>query len=98
MELGQPVSIKLTAYDFSRFGGLEGEIVFVGSDALERQDGTKYFEIRAETENPWLESEGERYPVSPGMGANMDIMISKRTVLAYLMEPVFRLKDRAFRE
>ena len=98
MEIGQPVNIKLTAYDFSRFGGLEGQIVFVGSDALERQDGTKYFEIRAETENPWLESEGERYPISPGMAANMDIMISKRTVLAYLMEPVFRLKDRAFRE
>lgn len=98
LELGQPVSIKLTAYDFSRFGGLEGEIIFVGSDALERQDGSKYFEIRAETENPWLESDGERYPISPGMGANVDIMISKRTVLAYLMEPVFRLKDRAFRE
>lgn len=98
MELGQPVSIKLTAYDFSRFGGLEGEIVFVGSDALERQDGSKYFEIRAETDEQWLESDGERYPISPGMGANMDIMISKRTVLAYLMEPVFRLKDRAFRE
>lgn len=98
MELGQPVSIKLTAYDFSRFGGLDGEIVFVGSDALERQDGTKYFQIRAETTAPWLESDGERYPISPGMEANMDVMISKRTVLSYLMEPVFRLKDRAFRE
>lgn len=98
MELGQPVSIKLTAYDFSRFGGLDGEIVFVGSDALERQDGTKYFQVRAETEKPWLESDGERYPVSPGMAANMDVMISKRTVLSYLLEPVFRMKDRAFRE
>ena len=98
LEMGQAVSIKLTAYDFSRFGGLDGEIVFIGSDALERQDGTRYFLIRAETERPFLESEGERYPVSPGMAANMDILISKRTVLEYLMEPVFRLKDRAFRE
>lgn len=98
MEMGQSVSIKLTAYDFSRFGGLDGEIDFIGSDALERQDGTRYFLIRAETEQPFLESEGERYPISPGMAANMDILISKRTVLEYLMEPVFRLKDRAFRE
>ena len=98
LEMGQAVSIKLTAYDFSRFGGLDGEIVFIGSDALERQDGTRYFLIRAETEQPFLESEGERYPISPGMAANMDILISKRTVLEYLMEPVFRLKDRAFRE
>ena len=98
LEMGQSVSIKLTAYDFSRFGGLDGEIVFIGSDALERQDGTRYFLVRAETATPWLESEGQRYPISPGMAANMDILISKRTVLAYLMEPVFRLKDRAFRE
>ncbi len=98
MEIGQAVSIKLTAYDFSRFGDLDGEIVFVGSDALERQDGTKYFQVRAQTNNPWLESEGQRYPISPGMAANMDILISKRTVLSYLLEPVFRLKDRAFRE
>ena len=98
MERGLEVSIKLTAYDFSRFGGLDGEIVFVGSDALERQDGTKYFQVRAETENPWLESEGQRYPISPGMAANVDVLVSKRTVLSYLLEPVFRLKDRAFRE
>ncbi len=98
MELGQIVNIKLTAYDFARFGGLEGEIVFVGSDALERQDGTRYFEIRVETENPWLESEGERYPITPGMAANVDVLVSKRTVIDYLIEPVFRLKDRAFTE
>lgn len=98
IEMGQEVSIKLTAYDFSRFGGLDGEIMFIGSDALERQDGTRYFQVRAETANPYLESEGERYPITPGMAANMDILISKRTILEYLMEPVFRLKDRAFRE
>lgn len=98
MELGQIVNIKLTAYDFARFGGLDGEIVFVGSDALERQDGTRYFEIRVETENPWIESEGQRYPITPGMAANVDVLVSKRTVLDYLIEPVFRLKDRAFTE
>ncbi len=98
MELGQTVNVKLTAYDFARFGGLDGQIVFVGSDALERQDGTRYFEIRVETENPWLESEGQRYPITPGMAANIDVLVSKRTVIDYLFEPVFRLKDRAFTE
>lgn len=94
----QPVSVKLTAYDFARFGDIRGAVTSISPDVQVREDGTEFFQIRIELERSYLEVDGSRYPITPGMAANVDMMIAKRTVMEYLMEPVFKLRDRAFRE
>jgi adhesin transport system membrane fusion protein len=94
----QPVSVQLTAYDFARFGDIRGAVTSISPDVQVREDGTEFFQIRIELERSYLEVDGSRYPITPGMAANVDMMIAKRTVMEYLMEPVFKLRDRAFRE
>lgn len=95
---GQQASVKLTAYDFSRFGDIKGAVTVVSPDAQRREDGMEFFQVRVELAQSYLETDGHHYPITPGMAANVDMVISKRTVMEYLMEPVFKLRDRAFRE
>lgn len=98
IEVGQQVSVSVTAYDFARFGDIDGEVAFVSPDAQRRQDGSEYFSVRIRLDRPFLENNGRRYPLTPGMVANASMVISKRTVMEYLIEPVLKLQDRAFRE
>lgn len=98
VDVGQQVSVSVTAYDFARFGDIGGEVAFVSPDAQRRQDGSEYFSVRIRLSQPFLENNGRRYPLTPGMVANASMVISKRTVMEYLIEPVLKLQDRAFRE
>jgi adhesin transport system membrane fusion protein len=95
---GQEVSVKLTAFDFSRYGDVDGTIAAISPDSQMRENGEEFFQVRIELDRPYLDVDQMQYPVTPGMAANVDILISKRTVMEYLMEPVFKLRDRAFRE
>jgi len=94
----QDVSVKLTAFDFARFGDVDGVVAAISPDSILRDDGTEFFQVRIAIEEPYLEAGNSRYPITPGMAANVDMVIAKRTVMEYLMEPVFKLRDRAFRE
>ncbi len=98
LHLGQEAAVRVTAYDYVRFGALHGRLSYIGSDALQRPDGTKYFQVRIETTRAYLEHEGQKYPIQPGMEASVDVLVSKRSVMRYLLEPVFKVKERAFRE
>lgn len=98
IHLGQLVSVKLTAYDFARFGSIEGKVTAISPDVQVREDGSEFFQVRIELERAYLEVGASRYAITPGMAANVDMVIAKRTVMEYLMEPVLKLRDRAFRE
>jgi adhesin transport system membrane fusion protein len=96
---GLPVRVKLTAYDFARYGGLDGRIVRIGADAVQRPDReeTAYL-IEVRTESAILDAGGATVEILPGMVAQVDILTGRKTVLDYLIRPVVRVKDEAFRD
>ena len=96
--IGQQVSVKLTAFDFARFGGVTGRVSFISPDAQKSEDGTEFFQVRIELEKGFIESDKKHYTIMPGMAANVDMLVAKRTVMDYLVEPVLKLRDRAFKE
>lgn len=97
---GQPVKVKITAYDFSRYGSLDGEITRIGADAVTRseRDPEEFFMVHIRTEDNFLDADGVVVEVMPGMVAEVDILAGRKTVLQYLTTPVVRVKDRALRE
>lgn len=99
---GQPVRVKITAYDFSRYGGLDGEIVRVGADAIPRPDRPaeeeKVFVVQIQTSSNILDAEGSVVEIVPGMVAEVDILSGRRTVMDYITEPIARVRDRALRD
>src|SRR6056297_3668982 len=97
---GQPVKVQITAYDASRYGSLSGEIVRIGADAVTRseRDEEEVFVVEIRTTGTILDADGVEVEIMPGMVAQANILTGRKTVLDYLLQPVVRVRDRAFRE
>jgi adhesin transport system membrane fusion protein len=95
---GQPALVKISTYEYVRYGGLDGKVVLIapGSDADAR--GRPYFRVVVETDKSWLGAKENELKILPGMEATLDIHTGTRSVLDYLMKPVLKLRAEAFRE
>ena len=96
--VGQPATIKITTYDFLTYGSLQGRIVNVSADTNEDAEGNHFFRLIVETDSDHLQVGEERYPIAPGMQAQVDIELGQRSVLRYIVEPVLKLREEAFRD
>ncbi len=98
VELGQRAMVKISTYDFARYGGLEGTVVQLAPDSSTDENGEPYFRVIIETERSYLGLEEGDLPITPGMQASVDIRTGTRSVMEYLVKPVLKLKHEAFRE
>ena len=96
---GQTALIKVTAYDFSIFGGLIGKVANVTADSLVDQNtGEPYYQVLVSTESSALQKDGKSYAIMPGMIASVEIMTGRKTILSYLLKPITKARDEAMRE
>ncbi|WP_374376216.1 HlyD family type I secretion periplasmic adaptor subunit [Dongia sp.] len=96
---GQPAKVKITAYDFSIYGGLDGVVEDISADAIENEKKELYFRVRLRTDKSYLVGkEGENLPIIPGMTASVDILTGKKTVLEYLLKPILKAREQALTE
>jgi len=97
---GQEATVKVSAYDFSIFGGLEGKVIEISADAIddENKKGETYFRVRIRTNQNFLQRDGRRYPIIPGMTGTVDIRTGKKTVLDSVLAPVYRIVNESLRE
>ena len=98
---GQPAMIKVTAYDFSIYGGLRGKLEQISADTIkeEKERGVEsYYRVRLRTDKNYLGSENIKLPIIPGMTVQAEILTGRKTVLDYLLKPVLKVRDRALRE
>lgn len=96
---GQKANIKLTAYDFSIFGGLTGQVQNVSADSIvDPQTQETYYLVLVKADTATLRYRTEELPVLPGMVTDVEILTGKKTVLQYLLKPINKARDEAFRE
>jgi adhesin transport system membrane fusion protein len=95
---GQKAMVKITAYDFSIFGGLEGVLEAISADTIEEDNGDSFFKVKLRTQKSAISYRGEDLPIIPGMTASVDILTGKKTILAYILKPILRAKQNALRE
>ncbi len=96
---GQDVRVSLTAYDPSRYGSIDGNILRVGADAVMRPDrDERAFVVEIRTSGTLTDADDVIVDILPGMVATVDILSGRRTILEYLMAPMVRVKDAALRE
>lgn len=101
VKLGQEAKVKVTAYDYSIFGSLKGQVTQISADAVssEERGQTQYYYIaRIETDSSVLNSLDRKLPIIPGMQAQVDVITGHKTVLRYLLKPIIGVKENAFRE
>lgn len=98
VSVGQRAVVKVAAYDYSIFGGLEGIVVMVGADSVVPQQGDPYFIAHVKTKAHAIQYRGKTLPVSPGMTATVDVLTGQKTVLTHLLKPLNKATENAFRE
>lgn len=95
----QKALVRLTAYDFNIYGGLEGKVTVVSSDSI--VDDVKeetYYVVTVKTDESALHKDGEILPILPGMVASVDIMTGNKSILDYLLKPILKARYEALRE
>ncbi|HIF9074270.1 TPA: HlyD family type I secretion periplasmic adaptor subunit [Photobacterium damselae] len=96
---GLPAVVKVTAYDFTRYGGLDGTVVTISADTTQDKDDNSFYLIKVRTkESSLARSDGTLMPIIPGMLTSVDVITGKRSVLDYILNPILRAKEMALRE
>ncbi|HAD69572.1 MAG TPA: secretion protein HlyD, partial [Acinetobacter radioresistens] len=97
---GQDALVKITAYDYSIYGGLKGKVTVISPDTIRdevKQDQFYYrVYIRTDTDK-LINKAGQSFGITPGMVATVDIRTGQKTVLDYLLKPFNKAKE-ALRE
>lgn len=97
---GLPATVKISAYDFSIYGGLKAIVEHISADTITDEKGNSFYQIRVRTtERSFLIGKhGERLQIIPGMSATVDILTGQKTVLEYILKPIIKAKQNAMRE
>lgn len=90
--------VKLTAYDFAIYGGLEGAVEHISADTIQDEEDESYYLVRIRTDKSDLGTDEKSLPIIPGMLTNVDIITGKKSVLDYLLKPILRAKQNALTE
>jgi hemolysin D len=95
VEAGQPVTVKLEAFPFTRYGTLEGRLAWISRDAIQDEKLGPVYAARVTVQPP---PKGSAIEVTPGLAASAEIRTDERRVIDYLLSPLERAVSEAGRE
>ena len=106
IEVGQPASVKLAAFEYTKYGTLPGRVDFVSHDAIEAKDQGKdqakdrelTYAVRVTLDRPTILVQGRLVHVSPGMSVDVDIKTGRRRIIEYLLSPLLRHQQESLHE
>jgi adhesin transport system membrane fusion protein len=99
IKVNDRANVKVTAYDFSIYGGLAGKVVQVSADSIyDETNKEAYFSVIVETDRSYLLAGGKRLPITPGMICDVEIITGSKSVLTYLLKPMLKARSEALRE
>ena len=93
------IKVRITAYDASRYGALDGRVTRIGAGTvLAPDEETSVYVVEIWLVGALADADGQNLGVIPGMVAQVDMLSEPKTMLEYLTKPVIRVKDRVFRD
>ncbi|MCW8347134.1 HlyD family type I secretion periplasmic adaptor subunit [Vibrio sp. ZSDZ65] len=95
---GQHARVKIDAYDYSRFGALQGVVESISPTTRKDEKGNIFYEVTIAVEKPFFRDNPEKFAILPGMTGEVDITTGEKTVFQYLWKPIFTNVSRAFGE
>jgi len=95
---GQKAIVRLSSFDSSIYGTLDGEVTDVSPDSMTTEKGESYYRVRVKTAQTQLTKNGKTYMIIPGMQATVDIVTGEKTVLKYLIKPFAKAAQTAMTE
>ena len=99
IKVGDRANVKVTAYDFSLFGGLSGRVQQISADSIfDEVERQSYYTVLVETDRAFIRKGAQQLPIVPGMICDVEILTGRRSILSYLLKPVNQAFDRGLTE
>ena len=95
---GQRAVVKLSAYDFSVYGALEGKVTLISADTVADRKEETYYTVRIETNKSYVQHNGKRLAILPGMTLSADIITGEKSILDYILKPILKTKQHMLSE
>jgi len=94
LHIGQSVKLKVTAFDYSIYGDLEGKITNISPDTITDKDtGESHYLIYVKTKKNYL-LDNEKYKIKVGMMVNADVLVGKKSIMSFLLKPILKTTQR----
>jgi len=98
IQRGDHVTVKVTTFDFSRYGSINGTVAVLSATTFTDENGAPYYKGMIKLEQNYVGNDPELNNVLPGMIVNADIITGEKSLLAYLLKPIHRSLNSAFIE
>jgi len=94
LHVGQKVKLKVTAFDYSIYGGLKGKIMNISPDTItDKIKRKKFYIVYVKTNKNYLLN-NKKYKIKVGMMVNADVLVGKKSIMAFLLKPILKTTQR----
>lgn len=98
MSIGQPVQVKVHAFDYARYGSIQGSLEFLSATTFLDETGKSYYRGRVRLQRNYAGSDPQQNIIMPGMTVDADIVTGSKSIIAYLLKPIHNAAATAFTE
>jgi adhesin transport system membrane fusion protein len=98
LKIGQTVKVKVDTYDFARFGSIPGTLRSLSATTFLDKDGRPYYRAIVKLSKSWVGNNPRLFPVTPGMTVSTEVITGTKSLLAYILKPVYVAVNGGFRE
>ncbi|MEW5728021.1 MAG: HlyD family type I secretion periplasmic adaptor subunit [Pseudomonadota bacterium] len=95
---GQRVKVKVTTYDFARYGAVWGELISTSASSFVNEEGDPYFKASVKLDQNFVGDKPGVHVIAPGMTVQAEIITGDKTLLQYMLKPIFTQMQQSFHE
>ncbi len=88
LKVGQPVQVKVSSFDYSRYGSIEGALDYISASTFQNENGERYYKGRVKLSKNYVGNNSDMNIVVPGMTVMADIVTGDKTIMQYLLKPI----------
>lgn len=98
LKVGQPVQVKVSSFDYSRYGSIPGELDYMSASTFQNEDGERYYKGRVTLSQNYVGNDPDMNIIVPGMTVMADIVTGDKTIMQYLLKPIRNAMHTAMTE
>jgi hemolysin D len=98
VQQGQTAEVKVTAFDYTKYGTLRGQVTTVSHDSIEDKDHKLVYSVRVLLDQSVIRIQGQEIPLTPGMSVDVDIKTGTRRIIEYVLSPLLRRQHESLHE
>jgi hemolysin D len=95
---GLPAEVKVETFQYTKYGTVPAVVTTMTEDAIQDEKRGLVYAVRARLERSWIDVDGRRLGLNPGMAVSLEIRTNRRRVIEYFLAPLLQYGHESLRE